>query len=97
MSKNPMVEEIEQLWSCQTHAERAEWLLSCPLPKLFTYQDTIINRLRNAGFLAGVDYLEAELHRWRKPRVLGAMLALNGHAADMLAIARPGAQSPVDE
>lgn len=53
----PIIEELE---NARTDAERARWLLQCPHGYLGKYEMTIRNRLRNAGFLAGVDYLETE-------------------------------------
>lgn len=52
---------IEQLDNAKTDAERAAWLLSCPLQILGKYRETIANRLHHAGFQWGLDYLEAEI------------------------------------
>ncbi len=52
---------IEQLADARTDQERADWLLRCPLQILGKYEMTIRNRLMHAGFLAGTEYLEAEL------------------------------------
>lgn len=52
---------IEQLDRAKTDAERAAWLLSCPMQILGKYRDTIANRLHHAGFQFGIEYLEAEL------------------------------------
>lgn len=52
---------IEDLDNARGDAERAAWLLSCPLQILGKYRDTIVNRLQHAGFHFGIEYLEAEL------------------------------------
>jgi len=51
---------IEELDTAKTDADRAVWLLSCPLQILGKYRDTIANRLHHAGFQFGIEYLEAE-------------------------------------
>jgi hypothetical protein len=66
-----LVEEIEQLANCRSEQECAVWLLSCPLNKLAKYEMTIRNRLQIRCFVAGVEYLEEELRRWRGERYLG--------------------------
>lgn len=55
-----LVPIIEALDSCRSHAEMARWLLSCPHGYLGKYETIIRVRLRSAGFLAGVEYLETE-------------------------------------
>jgi len=50
---------IEQLAEAADHAARARWLLRCPLDILGRYEGTIRNRLMHAGFIAGLDYLDA--------------------------------------
>lgn len=49
---------IEELANARSHEDRAAWLLSCPFGILRKYDFTIRNRLLNAGFPAGLDYLE---------------------------------------
>lgn len=49
---------IEQLQDAKTHKERATWLKQCPFDILGRYDMTIRNRLMNAGFPAGLDYLD---------------------------------------
>lgn len=56
------------LHDCTTDAERAQWLLSCPLRTLLLDQHEIITELRRRGFPAGVDYVEFELRLMRSPR-----------------------------
>lgn len=68
---NPLVDEIQRLSDCRSHAERADWLLTVPLSVLSHYEMTIRNRLQIAGFHEGVDYLEEELKVFRAPRVDG--------------------------
>ncbi len=68
---NPLVDEIQRLSDCRSHAERAEWLLTVPLSVLSHYEMTIRNRLQIAGFHEGVDYLERELRTFRAPRRAG--------------------------
>lgn len=66
-----LVEEIEQLQNCRTHQECAQWLLTCPLSKLMTYEQTIKAKLRTRGFLIGVEHLDHLLAQLRAPRVNG--------------------------
>ncbi|MDW5313747.1 hypothetical protein [Rhizobium sp. PL01] len=49
---------IEQLAAAAHHADRANWLLRCPLDILGRYDGTIRNRLMHAGFPAGIGYLD---------------------------------------
>jgi hypothetical protein len=51
---------VEQLYDCQTDAERAAWLLQVPQGVILRDLSTIRNVLRSAGFLAGVACLEVE-------------------------------------
>ncbi|RKD61538.1 hypothetical protein BJ928_107139 [Rhizobium sp. WW_1] len=60
---------VEQLADCKTHAERAEWLLCSPMQVLDRENGSIRLILREAGFLAGVDYLDAEMAAMRSVRV----------------------------
>lgn len=69
-----LVEEIEQLQNCRTHQDCARWLLTCPLSKLMTYEMTIKTRLRERGFLVGVEYLDHQLRMLRAPCRDGHML-----------------------
>lgn len=85
-----LVEEIEQLQNCRTHQECAQWLLTCPLSKLMTYEMTIKAKLRTRGFLIGVEHLDHLLAELRAPRVNGWMVSpLNAAAVteirDMIA------------
>lgn len=77
MERNALLPIIEELADAPNHAARADWLLSCPLAILMTYQTTIRARLRNAGFLDGVEYLEVELARMRSVRGLGSFMMDN--------------------
>jgi hypothetical protein len=51
---------VEQLYDCQTDAERADWLLRVPQGVILRDLSTIRTALRTAGFLAGVACLEVE-------------------------------------
>lgn len=51
---------VEQLYDCQTDAERADWLLRVPHGIILRDLSTIRMALRGAGFRAGVACLEAE-------------------------------------
>jgi len=88
---------IEQLDNALSDAERARWLLECPPGYLGKYEMTIRNRLRSAGFLAGVDYLEAErLVIWMPRSATGEIRAaareiLTTARAAMVAVAEGGA------
>ena len=84
---NPLLPIIEELASAVDHPTRARWLLCCPLSVLFKYQDTIRNRLLNAFFRDGLDYLEAELALARQVRKDGLPNIDNPHRGSMLAIA----------
>lgn len=79
----PIIEELER---ARTDAERALWLLQCPPGYLGKYEMTIRNRLRSAGFLAGVDYLETERLVIWMPRAEDGSTSEN--AAELLAQAR---------
>lgn len=79
----PIIEELE---SCRSDAERARWLLQCPPGYLGKYEVTIRNRLRIAGFAAGVEALETErLVIWMPRRPDGGM---SDKAAEMLGQSR---------
>ncbi len=58
----------EQLADCKTHAERADWLLRSPIQVLDRENGSIRAILREAGFLAGIDYLDAEMSAIRSVR-----------------------------
>lgn len=77
LEQNALLPIIEELAGAPNDAARATWLLSCPLAILMTYQTTIRARLRNAGFLYGVDYLEVELARMRSVRSHGSFMMDN--------------------
>lgn len=87
---NPLVDEIQALSDCRTHAERAEWLLSVPLSVLSHYEMTIRNRLQIAGFHEGVEYLEKELARWRRPRWDGEPDERNGSLRQTMMLWKDG-------
>ncbi|NTA58088.1 hypothetical protein G6L32_05480 [Agrobacterium tumefaciens] len=63
-----IIPRIEQLEAAHTREERAAWLLSCPLDVLLSCEMTIRNRLLNARFREGVEYLEIELADLRRER-----------------------------
>ncbi len=50
---------IEGLEGAATHAERADWLLRCPISILFREHMTIRPLLQRTGLQAGIEYLEA--------------------------------------
>ncbi|MCM2438730.1 hypothetical protein HGO34_03230 [Agrobacterium vitis] len=52
---------VEQLCDCQTDAERADWLLRVPQGVICRDNAVIRMVLRTAGFLIGVEYIDAEL------------------------------------
>lgn len=84
---NALMPIIEELEDAADDAARARWLLSCPLLYLLKYQDTIRNRLRIRGFLAGVDYLDAEIVRMRAVRRMGELTERNPLRLKMMDIA----------
>ncbi|ANV24788.1 hypothetical protein [Agrobacterium pusense] len=63
-----IIPRIEQLDAARTHEERAAWLLTCPLDVLLSCEMTIRNRLLNARFREGLEYLEIELTDLRRER-----------------------------
>lgn len=63
-----IIPRIEQLEAAQTREERAAWLLTCPLDIMLSCEMTIRNRLLNARFREGLDYLEIELTDLRRER-----------------------------
>lgn len=83
---------IEELSDCQTHYDRAKWLLECPLSILLTYSTTIRNRLHLAGFQAGLEYLEAEISCSRAMRRNGMAVVDNPLRCDMQALAKGWAE-----
>lgn len=84
---NPLLPIIEELADAADHPARARWLLACPLSVLMKYQDTIRNRLRNAFFQEGIDYLEAELTLCRMVRKNGLVPGENPLTQAMWTIA----------
>ncbi len=63
-----IIPRIEQLEAAQTREERAAWLLTCPLDIMLSCEMTIRNRLLNARFREGLEYLEIELTDLRRER-----------------------------
>lgn len=63
-----IIPRIEQLEAARTREERAAWLLTCPLDVLLSCEITIRNRLLNARFREGLEYLEIELTNLRRER-----------------------------
>jgi hypothetical protein len=74
---NALLPIIEELQDAPDDAARARWLLEVPAGVLMTYQSTIINRLRHARFAWGVEYVEAEVTRYRARRVDGEIIQDN--------------------
>lgn len=88
---------IEELADAPDHAARARWLLSAPLAVLVTYQATIRNRLWNAHFPEGVEYIEAELVVARATRRDGLPVKDNPLRVALLALAEGRAFEGDDE
>ena len=64
-----MINDLRQdIDECATDAERARWLLTASPDCLVRDQSFIRIVLRQTGFLAGIEYLEAELTNFRAPR-----------------------------
>jgi hypothetical protein len=63
-----LIPHMERLDAARNREERAAWLLSCPLDILLSCEMTIRNRLLNARFREGLDYLDAELADLRRER-----------------------------
>jgi hypothetical protein len=63
-----LIPHMERLDAARNREERAAWLLSCPLDILLSCEMTIRNRLLNARFREGIDYLDAELADLRRDR-----------------------------
>lgn len=55
---NTLLPIIEILADAKCHADRAEWLLACPIAILRKYDMTIRNRLMHAECAGGLSYLE---------------------------------------
>ncbi|MGM4909140.1 hypothetical protein [Rhizobium sp. 768_B6_N1_8] len=53
---------------CANDAERARWLLTSSIECLLQNQSFIRIVSRQSGFLAGIEYLDAELAHFRAPR-----------------------------
>jgi hypothetical protein len=51
---------VDLLADCQSHRERAEWLLQCPQAIIKDESLAIRAICQKASFLAGVSYVEAE-------------------------------------
>lgn len=66
---------------CTTDAERARWLLTASIDCLVREQSFIRLVLRQTGFTAGLDYLDAELADFRAPR------RVDGGTVDLISIA----------
>jgi hypothetical protein len=66
-----LVDEIQRLADCRSHAERADWLLSVPITVLQKYEWTICSRLTNADFAIGAHYVVATNQILRAPRIYG--------------------------
>ncbi|MGV1830780.1 hypothetical protein [Agrobacterium vitis] len=87
---------VEQLCDCQTDAERADWLLRVPQGVIYRDHAAICMVLRTAGFLAGVDYLDAELAALNSTRTEqgcwrdSVLLTIGAARAAMLDVARKG-------
>ncbi|MBX4944619.1 hypothetical protein [Rhizobium binae] len=58
----------EDIDECTDDAARARWLLTASIDCLVREQNFIRLVLRQTGFLAGLDYLDAELDHFRAPR-----------------------------
>lgn len=58
----------DDLDECATDAERARWLLTSSIDCLVREQSFIRLVLRQTGFVAGLEYLDAELAEFRAPR-----------------------------
>lgn len=91
---NPLLPIIEELADAPDHPARARWLLACPLSVLFKYQDTIRNRLQNAFFRDGIDYLEGEISMARQVRRDGLPNLDNPYRERMLALGQAAAFDP---
>jgi hypothetical protein len=59
MSETRLLPIIAELAEARSDAERAAWLIRCPYGILRRYDFTIRNRLDNAGFDFGAEYLDA--------------------------------------
>ncbi|MBX5082146.1 hypothetical protein HJB56_05010 [Rhizobium lentis] len=58
----------EDIDECTDDAARARWLLTASIDCLVREQSFIRLVLRQSGFLAGLEYLDAELANFRAPR-----------------------------
>ena len=93
-----MLPIVEIIADAQTHAERAEWLFSCPTKVIDRDHMTIRRILQRAGLIEGVGYLDAVLARGcarrlpdgRYPQTIE--MAVEVAAIDLRAAARAGAE-----
>lgn len=56
-----MLPIVEELADCQTHAQRADWLIRCPNFIFHRDHMTLRRLLQTAGLLAGASYVDAKL------------------------------------
>ncbi|MUZ65318.1 hypothetical protein GOZ98_21570 [Agrobacterium vitis] len=91
-----MLPIVEQLCDCRTDAERADWLLRVPQGVIYRDHAAIRTVLRTAGFLAGVDYLDAEFaainstRGWQGCWRDSVLLTVGAARATMLDVVRKG-------
>lgn len=87
-----MLPIVEQLADCQTHGERADWLIRCP-NFIFHREHMALRRiLQAAGLLVGVAYVEAKVAEQTATRPLPAAIryALFAAEVDLTIAARKG-------
>ena len=93
---------VEELADCETHAERVEWLFSCPLSVLSRDEADIRTVLQVAGFRIGLNYLDAQLMALRSvrgsfgiidPDIQGVVAALTASLAITAELSREEAKA----
>ncbi|MBZ5760262.1 hypothetical protein LAV84_06835 [Rhizobium sp. VS19-DR104.2] len=86
---------LEELLDCQTDLQRAQWLLACPFGILQGHGYRIKEILDDAGFVAGVEYVDLE-----RVALMAVRDAMGNHTPktnDVLSRARTGLRMAVTQ
>ena len=86
---------LDELRDCQTDMQRAQWLLACPFGILQGHDYRIKEILDDAGFVAGVAYVDLE-----RVALMAVRDAMGNHTPeieDMLRRARMGLRMAVTQ
>ncbi|MBO9099983.1 MULTISPECIES: hypothetical protein [unclassified Rhizobium] len=86
---------LDELADCQTNLQRAQWLFACPFGILQGHGYRIKEILNDAGFMAGVEYVDLE-----RAALMAVRDAMGNHTPeteDMLSRARIGLRMAVTQ